>query len=51
MDVEGIDTEMTDAQVASFQVKELDIRDPQKKVLVADSRYADHLFLGVFRWF
>jgi len=51
MDVERIDTEMTDTQVAAFQVKELDIRDPEKKVLVADSRYADQLFLGIFRGF
>jgi hypothetical protein len=51
VDVERIDTEMTDTQVAAFQVQELDIRDPQKKVLVADSRYADQLFLGIFRCF
>ena len=51
MDVEQIDTAMTDTQVAAFQMKELNIRDPQKKALVADSRYADQLFLGVFRRF
>lgn len=51
VDIERIDTEMTDTQVAAFQVKELDIRDPAKKVMVADSRYADHLFLGMFQWF
>jgi len=50
VDIERIDTEMTDTQVAAFQVKGLDIRDPEKKVVVADSRYADHLFLSIFQW-
>jgi hypothetical protein len=30
------------------QVEELDVHDPQAKVIVADSRYEDHLFLGIF---
>lgn len=51
VDIERIDTESTDTQVAAFQVKELDIRDQEKKVIVADSCYDNHQFLGIFRWF
>ena len=51
VDIERIDTEMTDSQVAAFQVQELDVRDQEKKVVVADSRYCDHSFLGIFQWF
>lgn len=48
IDIERIGTEATDTKVAAVQVQELDIRDPQAKVLVADSRYEDRLFLGIF---
>ena len=48
VDIERIDTEATDTKVAAVQVQELDVRDPQAKVIVADSRYEDHLFLGIF---
>lgn len=48
VDVERIDTQATDTQVAAVQVQELDLRDPQKKVIVADSRYEEHHFLGIF---
>ena len=51
VDIERIDTASTDTQVAAFQVKELDIRDQEKKVIVADSCYDNHQFLGIFRWF
>lgn len=51
VDVERIDTEMTYTQVVAFQVKELDIRYQQKKVLVADSRYTDQLFWVFFDGF
>jgi len=48
VDIERIDTEATDTKVAAVQVKELDGRDPKEKVIVADSRYEDHLFLRIF---
>lgn len=48
VDIERIDTEATDTKVAAVQVQELDLHDPQAKVIVADSRYEDHQFLGIF---
>jgi Transposase DDE domain len=48
VDIERIDTKATDTKVAAVQVQELELHDPQAKVIVADSRYEDHLFLGVF---
>ncbi len=48
VDVERIDTEATDTKVAAVQVQELDVHDPEEKVIVADSRYEDHFFLGIF---
>jgi hypothetical protein len=39
---------MTDSQMAAVQVTASDQRDPCSKVLVADSRYDDHGFLGIF---
>jgi hypothetical protein len=48
VDIERIDTEATDTKVAAVQVQELDVHDPQAKVIVADSRYEDRLFLGIF---
>jgi len=51
VDIERIDTEATETKVAAVQVQELDLHDPQAKVIVADSRYEDRLFLGIFeRW-
>jgi hypothetical protein len=49
VDIERIDTQATDTQVAAVQVQELDVRDPAEKVVVADSRYEDHLFLRIFQ--
>jgi hypothetical protein len=46
--VERISTESTDTKLAAVQVQELDLRDPQAKVIVADSRYQDHHFLHIF---
>lgn len=46
IDIERIGTEVADTQVAAVQVAELELHDPQAKVIVADSRYEDHLFLG-----
>jgi len=48
VDIERIDTEATDTQVAAVQVQELDVHDPEEKVIVADSRYEEHHFLGIF---
>ena len=48
VDIERIDTEATDTKVAAVQVQELDVRDPETKALVADSRYEQHRFLGIF---
>ncbi len=51
VDVERISTESTDTKLAAVQVQELDLRDGQAKVIVADSRYPDHQFLGIFEQF
>jgi len=51
VDVERISTEVTDTQLAAVQVQELDLRDPQAKVIVADSRYEERHFLGKFEHF
>jgi hypothetical protein len=48
VDIERISTEATDTRVAAVQVQELELRDQEPKVMVADSRYEDHQFLGVF---
>jgi len=49
VDVERISTEATDTKVAAVQVQELDLCDQEAKVMVADRRYEDHLFLGIFK--
>lgn len=48
VDIERIDTEATDTKVAAVQVQELNRRDPEEKVVVADSRYEEHRFVGIF---
>lgn len=48
VDVERIETEAADTRTAAVQVQELDLRDPHRKVIVADSRYEEHRFLGIF---
>ena len=48
VDIERISTAATDTKVAAVQVQELELHDPQAKVIVADSRYEDHRFLGIF---
>lgn len=48
VDIERINTEATDTKVAAVQIKELDVRDPEEKVIVADSRYEEQHFLGIF---
>jgi len=47
-DIERIGTTTTDTKVAAQQVKELAVRNPRPKVIVADSRYRDQHFLGAF---
>jgi len=47
VDIQRVDTSMTDSQVAAVQVKELDQRNPRPKVVVADSLYGNTLFLGL----
>jgi len=51
VDVERISTEVTETQLAAVQVRELDLRDRQAKVIVADSRYEERHFLGIFEHF
>jgi hypothetical protein len=48
VDVRRVETSLTDSQVANVQVKELAQRNPNPKVVVADSLYGNHLFLAVF---
>jgi len=51
VDIERISTETTDTKLAAVQVQELDLRDGQPKVIVADSRYEERHFLGIFEHF
>jgi hypothetical protein len=48
VDVRRVETSLTDSQVASVQVQELDQRHPNPKVIVEDSLYGNHLFLAIF---
>jgi DDE superfamily endonuclease len=48
VDIERINTEAKDTQVAAVQVQELDVRDPKAKVIVADSRYEEQRFVSIF---
>ena len=47
-DVGRVRTDQTESQVAVEQVKTLDQRSDRPKVVVADSRYANKIFLAVF---
>jgi hypothetical protein len=47
-DVRRVETSLTDSQVASVQVRELDQRDAKPKVVTADSLYANCIFLAIF---
>lgn len=47
-DLIRIDSELTDSQVGSQQVKQLAERHASPKVIVEDSLYGNHLFLSVF---
>ena len=48
VDVHRVETSLTDSQVGAIQVQELDQRNSNGKVVVADSLYANHLFLRAF---
>jgi hypothetical protein len=49
VDVRRVETSLTDSQIGSVQVRELDQRNPNPKVVVADSLYGNHLFLAIFQ--
>ena len=48
VDVQRVATPISDSQAGSVQVEKLDRRNPKLKVIVADSLYANHLFLAIF---
>ena len=48
VDIQRVDTRLSDSQVGAVQVQELDSRHPKPKVIVADSLYGNHIFLAVF---
>jgi hypothetical protein len=48
VDVRRVDSSLSDSQVGSLQVEELDLRNPKPKVIVADSLYGNHIFLAAF---
>jgi len=47
VDIQRVDSSMTDNQIAVVQVQELDQRHPRPKVVVGDSLYGNALFLRV----
>jgi hypothetical protein len=47
-DVRRVETSLTDSEVASVQVRELDQRDSKPKGVTADSLYANCIFLAIF---
>lgn len=48
VDVRRVETALSNNQVAAIQVQELNARNQQPKVVVADSLYGSHLFLADF---
>jgi hypothetical protein len=48
VDIQRVDTRLSDSQAGAVQVQELDLRNPKPKVIVADSLYGNHIFLAVF---
>jgi hypothetical protein len=48
VDVRRVETSLTDSEIASVQVRELDQRNPKPKVVVEDSLYGNHFFLAIF---
>lgn len=49
-DLMRVDPELSDSQVGYLQVKALAERNERPKVVVEDSLYGNHIFLGVFQW-
>jgi hypothetical protein len=50
VDIQRVDSRLSDSQVGAVQVAEADVRNPKQKVIVADSLYGNHIFLAVFWW-
>jgi len=48
VDIQRVDSSLSDSQVGAVQVAELDLRNPKQKVFVADSLYGNHIFLAIF---
>ena len=48
VDVQRVDTSLSDSQVGGLQVEEVDLHHPKQKVIVADSLYGNYIFLAVF---
>ena len=47
-DIQRVDTGLSDSQVGNLQVQELALRNPEPKIIVADSLYGNYVFLAVF---
>lgn len=48
VDVQRVATCLSDSQEGAVQVQEMALRNPKPKVVVADSLYGNHVFLGIF---
>jgi hypothetical protein len=48
VDVQRVDSSLSDSQVGALQVEEANLRNPKQKVIVADSLYGNHIFLAIF---
>ena len=48
VDIQRVDSRLSDSQVGAVQVEELDVRNPKQKVIVADSLYGNYIFLAIF---
>jgi hypothetical protein len=47
-DIQRVDTGLSDSQVGNLQVQELALRNPEPKIIVADSLYGNYVFLAIF---
>jgi hypothetical protein len=48
VDIQRVDSQLSDSQVGAQQVEEADLRNPKQKVIVADSLYGNYIFLAIF---
>jgi len=48
VDIQRVDASLSDSQIGTVQVQELDLRNPKQKVVVADSLYGNSIFLAIF---